>query len=653
MKYYELPVIAGTTEQQIEQIKNYLYLQNEALNYNLEQSTAEKVFEQAQQAMVKAVSPIESEQVRSTYQAFRDLIIGTAEEAFKVSDSFTKTLKQLEAYRSAFGTFTEEIERQIGTAPSGTTDLYSYIGTVKTTAENAGTAAGNAQSTADNAATAAGNAATAAGNAATAAEAAQSTANGAASYITKQVNFIKSGYLDTTANPPVFGIEIGMLESSYTEELDGQSTTIQATPEKIRITPGRISFITGSGNSETEAAYISNGAVYFPNAQITGGSISIGSGTFQVSSAGALTATSATISGTITAGSGSTFGGWTIGSNAIYRGSETFDNANTLYFGSSGLSIKDKFKVDSNGNLTASGATLTGGSIKIGTPSNNVYPFEVSSAGAMTCTSATIGGWTVTPAGFYQQYTGGGVAAYIGNTGITFGSNSSTSNNYSAIGTNGVLTAYNALIRGTIYAGAGEIGGWTIASDRIEKFNSSNYGIKMTPGSNPRIELTEQDRSVTGLVAVSNLLLDPRLVAKDSNRQFAFSKYGVAGAANGKYCYFGSEGLFVGSGTLMFDSSVTLSVTNGGDNHIKVAGYMIQWGKVNASLSSGSASGSVAFSPAFSSTPAISHSFNGSEPNKYLVKCDPNTSAFAWAVVPNGGTWTGTVGFTWIAIGKA
>lgn len=642
MKYFEVPVIAGTTEQQIEQIKNYLYLQHEALNYNLEQGTAEKVFEQAQQAMANAANPIESEQVRDSYRAFRDLIVGTAEEAFKVGDSFQRVLRQIEGYRSAFGTFTEEITRTIGTAPSGTTDIYSYIGTVKTTAENAGTAAGNA---------------------ATAAAAAQGTANGAASYITNQQNFIKSGYLDTTANPPVFGIEIGMLESSYTEELDGQSTTIQATPEKIRITPGRIGFWTGSGNSETEAAYITNGAVYFPAAHITGGSISIGNGAFSVTSGGVLSATGATIGGTITAASGSTFGGWKIGSDAIYRGAETFGGSNTLYFGSNGLSIKDRFQVDSNGNLKM-GMQSTLGS----------YPFEVSAAGAVTCTSATIGGWTVDADGLSRNYNT--IQALIGVSGISFGNYEGTAATtyYAGIDTTGVLRARGAIISGTVYAGAGEIGGWTIASDCIKKLDSNSRGIELIPGSNPCIKITEADKSFTGLATVTALFTYPSVWAKDNAREAVFGKYGFAFRGNNVIAHLGSQGLIttggayieggaiIAGGATFGGSSNTVEVVGKfkcgsfydcGNNYIKLGGYILQWGKVNASLSSGAASGNESFPTRFSNTPAMACVYNGSEPDKYMVKCDPDTYRFSWAIVPNGGTWSGTVGFTWIAIGKA
>lgn len=77
---------------------------------------------------------------------------------------------------------------------------------------------------------------------------------------------------------------------------------------------------------------------------------------FKVTSNGALTATSATITGDITATKltatqEGNIAGWIINSSCIYRGSPNFGNAWGMYFGASGLSITNNFKVWSNGNF--------------------------------------------------------------------------------------------------------------------------------------------------------------------------------------------------------------------------------------------------------------------------------------------------------------
>lgn len=58
-----------------------------------------------------------------------------------------------------------------------------------------------------------------------------------------------------------------------------------------------------------------------------------------------------TFSGTLSAPLGN-IGGWSLAASAIYRGSSTWKDADGMYFGENGLSIKDKFTVAANGTLT-------------------------------------------------------------------------------------------------------------------------------------------------------------------------------------------------------------------------------------------------------------------------------------------------------------
>ena len=593
MRYYDVPVIAGSVEQQIEQIKNYLYLQHEQLNYNLGQQTAEKVFEQAQAALTKSADPIESEEVKSRYQAFRDLIIGTANEAFKAGDGYSEILRQIEGYRSEFGTFTEEITREIGTAPTGTTDVYSYIGSVLAAQQ---------------------------------------------SYALRMENFIKTGYLDRTANPPVFGVEIGLRAQSYQE--DGQ--TIQGTPEKIRITPGRISFITGSGNSETEAAYMSQGAVYFPNAQITGGSISIGNGAFSVSSAGVLSATGATIGGRISAGSGSTIGPWSIGQNAIYRGRETFDSNDSLYFGTEGLSLGSTFKV--------------------------------TNAGHLTCTSATIGGWTVNGNGLERALTAASdaVTALLNADGLSFGiyDGNQATTNYSGITTQGILRARGAIISGTIYAGGGDIGGWIIATDRLKKLNNQGHGIQLIPGNTPQIQvITDAVNLSGGINAVSAYAQKPTLVATDGTNSAYVTPVGIYCTNGGTdWAYFGNHGFYINgtkagqiNGALGVGGNLTVagalsagSLANSGTQYFKIGGYTVAWGKNDVRLSSGEATNvTISYPVTFGEDAFVVATLSTTNPHQFHVGIsDRGRSSFKVTIKPDGGTYSGNMGVLWLAIGK-
>ena len=93
--------------------------------------------------------------------------------------------------------------------------------------------------------------------------------------------------------------------------------------------------------------------------------INLGQGKFKVTSAGALTATNATISGKVTATSGA-IGGFTIGSSSIYNGMTSYSDTshNGVYVGTNGIALGGgKFKVDSAGNVTASSITINGGNV--------------------------------------------------------------------------------------------------------------------------------------------------------------------------------------------------------------------------------------------------------------------------------------------------
>lgn len=125
------------------------------------------------------------------------------------------------------------------------------------------------------------------------------------------------------------------------------------------------------------------------------GDINLGNGVFHVTSAGVLTATSATITGAIKATSGEIGSGnskFTITGNHIANGKSSLTDANDgVYVGTDGIALgkSSKFKVTNDGALNASNATIegsitskngtnrtttiSGGQVTISTPSGGVY----------------------------------------------------------------------------------------------------------------------------------------------------------------------------------------------------------------------------------------------------------------------------------------
>lgn len=120
---------------------------------------------------------------------------------------------------------------------------------------------------------------------------------------------------------------------------------------------------------------------------ITGGSLNINDGIFEVTPEGTLYATGAVIRGEIHAFSGE-IAQFTISEDSIYNGIATFDeesSSNGVYIGIDGIRLGNKFSVDDDGNIS-----IKSGSIEI----QNVTgaSFIVTSDGKLTATSATING---------------------------------------------------------------------------------------------------------------------------------------------------------------------------------------------------------------------------------------------------------------------
>lgn len=146
--------------------------------------------------------------------------------------------------------------------------------------------------------------------------------------------YIKTGLLYYKDAVPVYGVGVGNIETTVT---DGGERVIDRTKnELVTVTPDRVSF----WQDGKEVAYLSDKKLHFPS--------------------GTLEAAGAVLSGKITAAADSTFGPWTISESSIFRKANEFGGSASMYFGTSGLSIKDKFKVDANGKLTCTGAEIGG-----------------------------------------------------------------------------------------------------------------------------------------------------------------------------------------------------------------------------------------------------------------------------------------------------
>lgn len=193
---------------------------------------------------------------------------------------------------------------------------------------------------------------------------------------------------------------------------------------------------------------------------------------FYVTHAGVMHASGAVISGTLTAGANSVIGPWTVTTTSIYKTSSTWGSstAGAAYFGNSGISITDNFKVSAAGVLTASGATITG--------------------------TSTLGGWTLTTTQLYASANNINTGNVTRWTGLQIPGNGDWAiaigvTDYNRWATapfrvnhKGELFATGADISGVIEATSGKLGNWTLNSSSIKATaNNANTGnVNRTTG---------------------------------------------------------------------------------------------------------------------------------------------------------------------------
>ena len=461
MRYYETPVITGSVEQQLEQIKEHLFIRTQELNHNLEMTTAEGIWRQTLEA-VQPSSPESNEldydeemMRRGEYVSLKGLILKAATEVIKYETKVTKEYNAEFLAKSEFGDYFEKAKVIIDETAYGIHELYDFSTKI-------------------------------------------STAFG--DYKTEMEGYFERGVLDKSTSSPVFGIEIGYKENSFI--CDGK-TYPNNNPSKIRITPDRIGFYNGSKDSKLyEVAYISEQAFYFPEAHITGGSIGIGLVTkkdgskyynFEVTNTGALTAYSAKIvggdveitSGKITIGKkfevkndGSmtaasakiTDGDVEITTGSIKLGKATNEDGSEYY----------KFVVTSKGAMTAYSAKIVGGDVEITKGKITIGSnFSVSNTGVMKATSATITSGDI-------EITKGSIK--LGKkTGTDAAGNAYTYYNFD-VTSKGVLTARSGSFSGNIEASSGDVGGFTITGASGGVFWPASLAAVIEPKDDPKQE---------------------------------------------------------------------------------------------------------------------------------------------------------------------
>lgn len=127
----------------------------------------------------------------------------------------------------------------------------------------------------------------------------------------------------------------------------------------------------------------------------------------------------ANFNGYINAASGSTFGYWTIENTAIYHTNPIWGSADGKYFGDNGISITDKFRVNSAGDLISSGTlSIANGNLRYDTENG----LRITGA-TITGTQIDFGYWISNDEGLYygNQAWGSANGQYFGRSGLSIG----------------------------------------------------------------------------------------------------------------------------------------------------------------------------------------------------------------------------------------
>ena len=232
--------------------------------------------------------------------------------------------------------------------------------------------------------------------------------------------------------------------------------------------------------------------------------IGLGAGTFYVTSAGALTCTSGAI------------GGFTIGASSIYKTKTAYSNSTAgVYLGTDGIGLgAGTFYVTSAGALTATSATITGtinatggtftnmtitgtiyfnedqsyflnpnynnGSWYIYLPKFRVDDTSAYFSGTLQAPGGNIGGFTISTSSIYKtktSYNSSTAGVYIGTDGIGLGAGTFY------VTSAGALYATSANITGVISNADDDGWGVKLIENRIEFYQNSTKVSEMYAGS--------------------------------------------------------------------------------------------------------------------------------------------------------------------------
>lgn len=314
-------------------------------------------------------------------------------------------------------------------------------------------------------------------------------------------------------------------------------------------TAGKLTTTSASiGGWTVNATKIYAGNINIDSAGSINGNYTAGSAGWSIKNDGTAEFNNVTVRGSVYSSAG-TIGGFTINSTSIQTGA--FNTVNTLYFGTSGLSISNVFYVNSGGVLVSTSALIGGWSIDATTISAGT----VSTADYMTLNSATrviqIGTATVADG----SPSGGGV--YLGQdptSGINvfFAGDNATTDGYI------LYDGYNATVKGGVYASYGSIANFTIQTDCISTGSYNTSGKLYFGTSGLSLSNTFSVSAAGALTSTSGAIGGFNITSTSIYRGNA--TYNTSGTGN---IYMGTSGISISNAfTVDNTGAMTASMAN-------------------------------------------------------------------------------------------
>lgn len=256
-------------------------------------------------------------------------------------------------------------------------------------------------------------------------------------------------------------------------------------------------------------------------------------------------ASGAVFSGKLSAPSG-TIGGFTITSTAIYKTKTTYSNTTAgVYIGTDGIGL-------------------------------GAGTFYVTSAGALTAKSGTIGGFTIGTSSIYKTktaYSNTTAGVYLGTDGIGLGAGTFY------VTSAGALTAKSATITGTINATGGTFTDVTITgsiyfNEDQEYYLNPNYNNGSWYIYLPNFRVDDTSAYFSGTLQAPSGTIGGFTI---STNKIYKTKTSYSSSTSG--VYIGTDGIGLGAGTFYVTSAGALTASN-----VNITGGSIKLGSANGNL---------------------------------------------------------------------